>query len=188
VDRALRPESDTAWVLSTERVVARELTPGDLDFVAAMLDDADVMRWYPRRYTRAESEAWIERQLRRYADDGHGLWLVLDRATLAPRGQVGVAMQQVNGTREPEIGYLLHRPWWHLGLATEAATAARDWAFARYPGERVISLIRPENEPSRAVAGRLGMTVAGETLHAGLPHLIYSVRFPPVPPAPGVNT
>jgi RimJ/RimL family protein N-acetyltransferase len=66
-------------VLLTERLALRELLPSDLDFVASMLGDADTMRFYPRPYTREESAAWIDRQRRRYASDGHALWLVMLR-------------------------------------------------------------------------------------------------------------
>ena len=44
------------------RLHFRELAPGDLDFVAAMLADAEVMRYYPKVYTRDEAREWIERQ------------------------------------------------------------------------------------------------------------------------------
>lgn len=59
-------------VLATERLTLREMALDDLDFVAAMLDHPEVMRFYPKRYTRDEARAWIERQVQRYAEHGHG--------------------------------------------------------------------------------------------------------------------
>jgi RimJ/RimL family protein N-acetyltransferase len=165
-------------ILETERLRLRELATSDLDFVAAMLDDADVMRYYPSRLDRAGSLAWIERQQMRYARDGHGLWLVLDRATDEPVGQVGLATQELKGLPRPsypEIGYLLHRPFWHRGFATEAAIGVRDHAFRTRGYDQVISLIRQVNEPSQAVARRLGMSIIGETEFAGLPHLVFGL-------------
>ena len=58
-------------VLETERLKLRELSLDDLDFVAEMLADADVMRFYPKRHSREESAAWIQRQLDRYDRDGY---------------------------------------------------------------------------------------------------------------------
>jgi RimJ/RimL family protein N-acetyltransferase len=165
-------------ILETRRLRLRELTEDDLDFVAAMLDDADVMRYYPSRLDRAGALAWIERQQMRYARDGHGLWLVLDRETDEPVGQVGLVTHELKGLprpRYPEIGYLLHRPFWHRGLATEAAAGVRDYAFRVQRYDQVISLIRPTNEPSKAVARRLGMALIGETEFAGLPHLVFGL-------------
>ncbi len=43
---------------------------------------------------------------------------------------------------------------WGQGLATEAAIACREWGFANLKVDRLISLIRPENVPSRRVAER----------------------------------
>jgi len=160
------------------RLCFRELSAADLDFVAAMLADPEVMRYYPKRYTREEAAAWIQRQRDRYQRDGHGLWLVFDRNSGEPRGQIGLVMQDVDGRREAEVGYLVHRPFWRQGLATEAARATRDWAFAALGWPRVISLIRPENQPSRGVAEKLGMAVEKRALHAGIEHLVYAVARP----------
>jgi RimJ/RimL family protein N-acetyltransferase len=73
------------------------------------------------------------------------------------------------------VGYLISRPFWRRGFATEAARACRDYAFMVLARDRVISLIRPENGPSQAVARRLGMTPVGETEHGGSAHLVFSV-------------
>jgi [ribosomal protein S5]-alanine N-acetyltransferase len=168
-------------ILETTRLRLRELAASDLDFVAAMLDDADVMRYYPQRLDRAAALVWIERQQMRYSRDGHGLWLVLDRETDEPVGQVGLVTHELTGlprARYPEIGYLLHRPFWHRGFATEAAAGVRDHAFRAAHYDQVISLIRAVNEPSQAVARRLGMSIIGETEFAGLPHLVFGLNAP----------
>lgn len=165
-------------ILETPRLALRELTVDDLDFVADMLGDDVVMRFYPKRLDRAESLEWIERQRMRYDRDGHGLWLVTNRVTGEPLGQVGLVTHDVARLpepRHPEIGYLLHHRFWHRGFASEAAAAVRDRAFDVYGYRRVISLIRPENEPSQAVARRIGMTPIGETDYVGMRHLIFSM-------------
>jgi RimJ/RimL family protein N-acetyltransferase len=165
-------------ILKTPRLHIRELTANDLDFVAGMLADPEVMRYYPKCLDRTESLAWIERQQMRYTRDGHGLWLVLDRDTGEPVGQVGLVMHELKGMPRPaypEVGYLLHRPFWHRGFATEAAGAVRDDAFESRGYDMVISLIRPANEPSQAVARRIGMSVIGETEFAGMPHLVFGM-------------
>jgi len=51
----------------------------------------------PKCYSREEAQTWVDRQIRRYARHGHGLWLVLDMATGQPVGQVGLLIQQVHG-------------------------------------------------------------------------------------------
>jgi RimJ/RimL family protein N-acetyltransferase len=73
-------------ILETPRLILREMSLADLDFVAAMLADPEVMRFYPKCHSREESETWVQRQLNRYARHGHGLWLVREKATGQPRG------------------------------------------------------------------------------------------------------
>jgi ribosomal-protein-alanine N-acetyltransferase len=165
-------------ILVTNRLALREMTLADLDFVAAMLAHPEVMRFYPRCYSRKEAGAWVRRQSERYARYGHGLWLVCDRYSGEPVGQVGLTIQDVDGVEEPEVGYLIHCPFWRRGFATEAAVATRDYAFNTLNKSRVISLIRPENVPSQGVAVKMGMTAEKYTVHAGLAHLVFAVSRP----------
>ena len=134
------------------------------------------MRYYPAPYDRAGVEQWIERNRKRYQDDRVGLWAMELTKTQQIIGDCGIILQQVEGERLYEIGYHLRRDFWGQGLATEAAIACRDWAFAHLKAERLISLIRPENLPSCRVAERTGMTVWKEVNWRGLPHYVYSVE------------
>ena len=166
-------------ILQTPRLIFREMSPDDLDFVAAMLADPEVMRDYPKCYSREEAATWVERQTHRYARHGHGLWLALEKATGQPVGQVGLLIQQVCGADEKEVGYLIHRPFWRRGFATEAAIACRDYAFEALDRERVIALVRPENSPSQGVAQKLGMQPESDRVqHSGFEHIVFSVSRP----------
>ncbi len=162
-------------VLETPRLSLREMTAEDLDFVAEMLLDPQVMRFYNRSYTREDAEAWLGRQLERYARDGHGLWLVQRRDGGAKVGQVGLVMQEVDGAAEPEISYLVHRPFWRRGYAAEAAAGVRDYAFGALGYDHVIALVRPENVPSQGVARAIGMRPWKRTLRAGLEHIVFAL-------------
>jgi ribosomal-protein-alanine N-acetyltransferase len=165
-------------VLETPRLALRELTPDDLDFVADVFADAEVMRFHPKRFDRQESEDWLDRQLRRYRTHGHGIWLVTGRADAAPIGLVGLMLQEVEGAWEPEIGYFIHRPYWRRGYATEAALGVRAHAFGPLGKRRVISLILPPNTPSQGVARKLGMRPEREVQFRGFTHLLFAVEAP----------
>src|ERR1019366_1298684 len=125
---------------------------------------------------RSGVEQWIERNRQRYQNDGVGLWAMELRNTQELIGDCGIIRQPVEGELLYEIGYHLRRDLWGQGLATEAAIACRDWAFAHLKTGRLISLIRPENLPSRRVAERNGMTVWKEVSWRGLPHCVYSIE------------
>ena len=166
----------TKGVLQTARLLLREFTPLDADALALVLSDPETMRYYPAPYDRASVERWIERNRQRYQDDGVGLWAMELTKTQQIIGDCGIILQQVEGERLYEIGYHLRRDFWGQGLATEAAIACRDWAFAHLKADRLISLIRPENLPSCRVAERTGMTVWKEVNWQGLPHCVYSIE------------
>lgn len=163
-------------ILETARLRLREVRLDDLGFFAEMMADPEVMRHFPKCCTRDEAREWIERQHQRYARHGHGVWLAEDRATGRPVGRCGLVIQEVDGVPEPEIGYMMHRPFWRQGLATEAALGVRRYAFLECGFERVISLVRPENGPSQGVARKLGMAPERETQFHGYRHLVFAVR------------
>lgn len=165
-------------MLETPRLVMRELTPDDLDFVAEMLAHPEVMHFWPRPYTREEAADWIRRHQQRYACDGFGYWLALDQATGQPIGQAGLLTQELDGAMEIGIGYILHRPFWGKGYATEAAIGCREHAFGKLAKPRVTATVRPENLASRRVAERIGLKFERMTTWAGLPHMLYAAGKP----------
>jgi RimJ/RimL family protein N-acetyltransferase len=162
-------------ILQTPRLKLREFIAHDVDALALILSDPETMRYYPAPYDRAGVERWIERNRERYGEDGVGLWAMELISAEGLIGDCGIVVQQVDGEGMYEIGYHLRRDFWGRGLATEAAAACRDWAFAHLKAERLISLIRPENVASRRVAERVGMSLWKEVEWRGLPHCVYSV-------------
>ncbi len=167
---------EAVQILETTRLILREFRTDDADALVLVLSDPETMRFYPAPYDRAGVENWIARNLRRYADDGHGLWAMILKPTGELIGDCGLTVQDVEGSNEIEIGYHLRRNLWRQGLATEAARACRDYGFARLPVERIISLIRPENLSSRRVAEKNGMTIWKEVTRQNLPHLVYAIH------------
>jgi ribosomal-protein-alanine N-acetyltransferase len=147
----------------------------DLDFMAAMLADPEVMHYYPKCHSRDEAVAWIERQLDRYARDGCGRWLVIEKSTGQPVGQVGLVVLNVRGVDETEVGYIIHRPFWRCGFATEAAAVCRDYALTVLGSDDVIALIGPENVPSQGVARKIGLRPEPDLVqHGGFEHIVFS--------------
>lgn len=163
----------SAPILETDRLKVREFADQDLDAYAAMLGDAETMRHYPRPYTREEAWGFIQRNRARYLVHGFGLWALEDRATGAFLGDCGLAVSLVEGLAEVEMIWHVVRERWRRGIATEAATAIRDHGFGTLGLRRLVALVRPENEPSRGVARKLGMTVEREAIYHDLPHLLF---------------
>jgi [ribosomal protein S5]-alanine N-acetyltransferase len=162
-------------VLETDRLFLRRFQPSDLDALAEILGDPDTMRYYPHPKSREETLGWIEWSRRSYAEHGFGLWASILKESGRLIGDCGLTLQAVDDEHFVEVGYHLNKAFWHRGLATEAATACRDHAYQTVGVDRLIALIRPENEPSCRVAERLGMRVWRHTVRAGMAHLVYSL-------------
>jgi len=165
-----------AVVLETKRLLLRHLEMEDVDAMFAVIGDPIAMQYYPQPFTRDDAVRWIDRNRQRYHGDGYGLYAVVLKASGEVIGDCGVVRQMVEGMPEMEVGYHIQRKHWARGYATEAARACLSMAFEKFDVEKVISLIRPENMPSRRVAERNGMKVERQIMRAGLPHLVYAIK------------
>lgn len=167
--------------LETVRLRLRPLEMADADALNVIQSDPVHMRFYPHPFSLEESRGWIDRMLERYERDGFALLAVEDRETGEFLGNVGPILQHVNGTDEVELGWSITPTRARQGIATEAALACRDWSFAVLPVDHLISLILPDNVPSRGVAEHLGMTVWKEVIwgtEKPQTHLVYRVDRP----------
>ena len=136
---------------------------------------------------RVESDAFLDRILARWAEDGHGLWAVEERASAEFIGFIGLAAPRFKAAFTPcvEVGWrLAHQAWGH-GYATEGARAALAFGFEQIGLDEIVSFTTPINARSRAVMERLGMTrdPGGDFLHPNLPdghpirpHVLYRLR------------
>lgn len=170
----------TGIILDTERTYLRELCEGDYAHLCGILQDAETMYAYEHAFDDDEVRGWLDKQLKRYADDGIGLWAMADRKTGVFIGQVGLTWQDTDRGEELEIGYLLKKSFWHQGYATEGACACREYAFQVLNRERVVSIIRDNNYASRRVAERVGMqkehTFIKHYYNIDMPHIVYAIH------------
>ncbi|MFJ5955334.1 GNAT family N-acetyltransferase [Paenarthrobacter sp. NPDC092416] len=160
----------------TARLRFREMSPADLDVMAALLGDPDVMAFYPAPKSRPEAAQWIAWNEANYARLRYGLWIVEthDGEFL---GDCGLTWQDVNGRSELEAGYHLRTPAQGRGYATEAAAACRDFAREVVRVRRLVALIHPDNTPSRRVAERIGMTHIEDDHHGSMVRTVMGVEL-----------
>ena len=150
--------------LRTERLVLRRWRPEDESPMAAINSDPAVTEFLNRRMDAAATAAFLGRTQEHWAEHGFGHWAV--EPTVGPLagemiGFVGVAHPTFlpELANRPELGWRLSSASWGRGYATEAALAARDDAFTRLALPELISIIHPENAPSRRVAEKAGMSI-----------------------------
>ncbi|GAB2725701.1 GNAT family N-acetyltransferase [Kitasatospora kifunensis] len=159
----------------TQRLAFRQMTEDDLDDMAALLGDPDVMRHYPRPKTRDEALAWIDWNQRLYRQEGYGLWLVALRSTGEFIGDCGLTPQEIDGATELEVGYHVRADLQGNGYASEAAAACRDHARDVLRAKRLVAIIRPDNTPSQRVAEKIGLPFERDAISgSGLPVRIHA--------------
>jgi ribosomal-protein-alanine N-acetyltransferase len=162
----------------TPRLLLRQFTQDDVDDLTAMYADPAVMTFLggPRSYEMTQQH--IERIIQNYQEYGFGLWAVIHKGDRRLMGRCGLIPQTIEGEGEVEIGYLLAQAYWGQGLATEAATAIRDYGFNMVGCDRLISLIDPHNLASQKVALRVGLIHEKDVILADKPIRVYAINKP----------
>jgi ribosomal-protein-alanine N-acetyltransferase len=145
-------------VLETRRLILRRLGEDDVEPLAAIHADPDVMRFIGGVRTRAQTQARLCDLIENQRRLGFSKWAVVLRSTGELIGRCGPIVERIDGVSEVEVGYDIARSHWGRGLATEAARAAVEHCLSSLGLARVIALIHPQNVASQAVARRIGMT------------------------------
>lgn len=107
---------------------------------------------------------------------GYGQWTVVDKATGEIVGRVG--LWNPEGWPGVELGWITRRSRWGEGLATEAARASLDWAWAHTDTHHIISIIDHDNIASIRVAEKIGETLEDSDARNGSPVLTYGIYKP----------
>jgi RimJ/RimL family protein N-acetyltransferase len=155
------------------------MTASDLDDLATLFANPEVMRYYPRPKTRDEAQGWIDWNQRLYRDEGFGLWTLTLRSTGEYVGDCGLTVQKPEGEREIEVGYHVRPDLQGKGYATEAAAACRDYAANVLGLRRLIAIIHPDNVPSQRVAEKIGLRAERELTYKDVPIRIYAAKLSP---------
>lgn len=162
--------------LETERFILRSFRKGDVDVMAQLFANPDFMRFSLGVFTeRKQTTAFIEKVT---GWDRAGIpsqFAVIPRDQDAIIGYCGFFYHPEDGIEDIEIGYRLHPDYWNRGLITEAARVVRDHGFRDWELSRIISLIHPENVPSRRVAEKNGMNIENKITFRGFPTLVYAM-------------
>ncbi len=175
--------------LRTERLRLRRWQPADRAPFAAMNADPRVMEHFPALMSQEESDASYARIRAHFEQHGFGLWAVeiLGGAEFAGFIGLNTTRFEVHFTPCIEIGWRLAADTWGRGFATEGARAALAFAFETLRLEEIVSFTVPDNQRSRRVMEKLGMThqARDDFEHPVLPvghrlrrHVLYRVRRP----------
>lgn len=151
-------------MIETARLIVRPWQPEEVERFVELYRRPEVVRWFPDSpmIEREEALERIKQNLVCLAENPRfGRWAIVDRSKGVPVGTIILAPLP-NGHGEVEIGWHLHPDSWGQGLASEAARAVLEHAFAGGLSE-VWAVTDPENERSVAVCERIGMQLLGLT-------------------------
>jgi ribosomal-protein-alanine N-acetyltransferase len=166
----------TTPTLTTARLELRPVQADDLDDLAALYADPEVMRYIgtgqPR--TRADSATRLEIMLDHWRQHGFGFFTVRQRGEFIGR----CGLQRLGDTGAIELGYTLAKRFWGQGYATEAARACVDYAFGPVGLHTIVAIARPANLASRHVLEKLGMRLVKMTEWDGGPVAWYELTRP----------
>jgi RimJ/RimL family protein N-acetyltransferase len=159
--------------VTTARLVGRRPEPGDAATYARIFTDARIAEeaWPEHLRTADQAHTLLSDLLRHWERWGFGPWTVLAGGT--PIGYAGLRHADVGGRPEVELLWFLDADHWGQGYATEMAREAVRVAFEVLELDAVVAQTVDVNHASRAVMEKLGMAYEGETVHAGLPHVLY---------------
>lgn len=146
--------------LVTESVLLDPLTRDDYPWLFALYADPEVMR-YIGHGPRSEQESrrnldWLVAHGERLS---FGYWVLRERKS---GDRVGGAVLMVRREGAPvELGFMLARPAWGRGLATEVARALVAHAFGELRLPELQAFTAVENSASGAVLRKAGLRDVG---------------------------
>jgi RimJ/RimL family protein N-acetyltransferase len=165
-------------VIETMRLRLRGFTDDDLDALADIYADPDVMLYMPggKPVPRERVAASIGRMIGYWQEHGFGLWAVEEKESGESRliGRCGLV--HLDNTPEIEVGYLFAKDYWGKGYATEAARAALDYGFTQLGLDWIVAITRPENVASQHVLEKIGMRFERDARYYDMDVRYFSIR------------
>lgn len=163
--------------LETERLILRQFTMDDVDCIAALDGDPEVMRYVADGLPKARTDAaeGVARVLLNYEKFPRlGIWIAEEKPSLAFAGCF--ALKCIPKTEEIEVGYRLMKSAWGRGLATEGARAMLRYGFCERGLDRIVAVTHPDNAASQRVLRKLGLDYRGTGHYCGRDVLYFVIE------------
>jgi RimJ/RimL family protein N-acetyltransferase len=144
--------------LHTARLILRPQVQEDAHALFDILNDAEAMRFWnrPALARLAVADELVAGQI---AAQDQGLcryWTLWHDG-----GAIGSVDLSLIENGSAELGFLLRRDHWGLGLATEAARAAADFGLGQLGLARLAAAAHAENRAARRVLEKTGFALVG---------------------------
>ena len=148
------------YLFTSERLGFRPWTTDDLEPMAAINADPEVMRHFPKIPDVEDTRDFIERMHRQYVDNSFCYFAVelLESNTFI--GFIGLCVISFESKFTPcvDIGWRLKQDEWGKGYATEGAIACLDFGFNTIGLDKIFAVCPIVNLPSENVMKKIGMS------------------------------
>lgn len=165
--------TDDAPVIETVRLRLRMFRQEDLDDLAALFADPDVMRYVAdgQPAGREEAHKALDSIIEHWRRHGFGRWAVEDKSTREFVGFGGLR----NLFGMPEVVYHFATAHWGKGFATEMAWAGLKYGFETHGFDRIVAVAKPDNAASIHVMEKLGMRFEKQTSYYDIAVVQYAI-------------
>jgi ribosomal-protein-alanine N-acetyltransferase len=145
------------FAITTPRLTLRPLRADDVPALYAILSEPQIMQYFPNPSNPdlPRVERLVARQIEQWETYGRTFWAMEWRADGALIGWCG--LQHLSDTDETEVGYLLARPFWGQGIATEGARRSVAYGFEELQLHEIIGITHPDNIASQNVLRKAGL-------------------------------
>ena len=145
-------------VLETERLILRQLTQDDAEFIFELLNEPSWIQNIGDRHIRTLDDARayiVNGPVASYAKNGFGLYLIVLKEANESIGMCGLIRRE--GLEDVDIGYALLPRYWSNGYAVEAAQAVKEYAKNVVGLKRIVAIVDPANQGSIRVLEKIGL-------------------------------
>lgn len=141
-------------ILTTPRLRVRRFEPTDLDELAGLLADAEVMRYLEPPFTRAQTENFLKAA---GLAENPLIYAVED----AENRFVGYVIYHRYDDEFDELGWVLRRDRWGQGYASELTAAMV--SDVRRRGRRALIECSPDQTATRVIAEKCGFVLSSDS-------------------------
>jgi RimJ/RimL family protein N-acetyltransferase len=165
-------------IVETSRLILREFEREDYRKLFPILANPNVMKFSVSGcLTVAQTQEKVDSFIDSYRQYSFGKWAVILREEKQLIGYCGIAVEEIDGKKETELGYRLGDKYWGKGLATEAAKAALQYGLDELKLPYIIAVVEPANTTSIRVIEKLGMEYKRQTIFYGLEMKVYQIDW-----------
>lgn len=161
---------------ATERLRAERLMPEHLAELRRMHGDPDFMADLGGVRDEAQTAAYLDRNLRHWAEHRFGLWILWEARENRVAGLGVLRHLLLDDVDEVELGYGFFPEFWGRGLATEIASACLRFGREELHLPSVVAITLPRNLRSQRVLTKVGLVYEREVSHEGVRNALFRSR------------